>query len=69
MYVKRLQTEGLTKQEIRMKTGFSLQTIAKYLKMKNEDLPVDKGILRERHHNQWMEERQKKIDEVNHLFH
>lgn len=52
-----------------MKTGFSLQTIAKYLKMKNEDLPVDKGILRERHRNQWMEERQKKIDEVNHLFH
>lgn len=68
LYVKKLQTEGLTKQEIRMKTGFSLQTIAKYLKMKNEDLPVDKGILRERHHNQLMEERQKKIDEVNQLF-
>lgn len=37
--------------------------------MKKEELPEEKGILRECYHNQLMEERQKKIEEVRHLFH
>lgn len=64
LYVKDLHTNGMTNQEIRMKTGFSLQTISNYLKMKPEELPEDKAILRERHHKEVMRVRQQQIDEV-----
>lgn len=58
IYVKKLNADGMTNQETRMKTGFNLQTIAKYLKMKNEELPENKEIFWECHHNQVMREKQ-----------
>lgn len=67
IYVKKLHSDGMTRQEIRMKTGFSLQTISKYLKMKDEERPKEKGIVRERHHNAVMKQRLEQIDEVRSL--
>lgn len=64
IYVKRLHTDGMTQQEIRMKTGFCLKTISKYIKMKEEEIPEDKAIFWELHHNELMEEKQRQIDEV-----
>ncbi|MGM0113415.1 ISL3 family transposase [Enterococcus sp. DIV0187] len=64
VYVKRLHTDGMTQQEIRMKTGFGLKTISKYIKMKEKEIPEDKAIFWERHHNELMEEKQQQIDEV-----
>jgi len=52
LYVRELRNKKqLTEQEIRMKTEFTIQTIRKYVKMAESDMPADKMILRERQHH------------------
>jgi len=61
LYIRELKNKKqLTEQEIRMKTGFTIQTIRKYVKMAESDIAADKIILRERQHHSTTQAKQKR---------
>jgi len=68
LLVKKLYSDGKTQVEIQSITHFRLETIKKYLFMKDEDIPVIKETVRGRQHNEAIEKVCKKMDWVRELY-
>lgn len=64
LLVKSLKSQGRTTQEIRNLTGCSLQTIRKYIKMEEKDIPKDSVDKRGREHREAIEKILSKVEKV-----
>ncbi|QNK89849.1 transposase [Sporosarcina sp. resist] len=64
LWVKSLASQGLTKQDIRTQTKCSLQTIQKYSRMREEEIPKDSEDQRGREHNEAIQRIMDKVKEV-----
>ncbi len=64
LLVKSLASEGRTLQDIRSQTKFSLQTIRKYMNMREEDIPEDAADQRGREHQEAIRKVMEKAEEV-----
>ncbi len=64
LMVKKLYAEGKTRSEIKCITNCSAQTIRKYINMKEEDIPTNKKVVRERQHEEAVKKVQEKANWV-----
>lgn len=64
LWVKSLASQGLTKQDIRTQTKCSLQTIQKYSRMREEEIPKDSEDQRGREHTEAIQRIMDKVKEV-----
>lgn len=60
--------EGFTINEISLLLHSSPTTITKYLKLRPDEVPEDKKIVREREHQQAIEKKQRDVDEARKLY-
>ncbi|GEP73335.1 hypothetical protein LRA02_22030 [Lentilactobacillus rapi] len=68
LYVRDLYYhQRMTQTEIRMKTGFSIKLIKKYVTMLDSEIPADKMLAREKIHDDNTKQKQKQIDYVRQL--
>ena len=67
LWVKSLATQGCTIQDIRSQTKCSHQTIRKYIRMREEDIPKDSDDQRGREHNEAIQKTMDKVKEVKDL--
>ena len=67
LWVKSIASQGLTKQDIRTQTKCSLQTIRKYIRMREEEIPKDSEVQRGREHNEAIQRIMAKGNELNYF--
>ncbi len=68
LYVRDLYYhQRMTQTEIRMKTGFSIKLIKKYVTMLDSEIPADKMLAREKIHDDNTKQKQKQINYVRQL--
>ncbi|MGN8844155.1 hypothetical protein ACTNDN_15210 [Niallia sp. HCP3S3_B10] len=64
LLVKSLASQGRTAQEIRFLTKYSLQTIRKYIRMTEEEIPQNSDDRRDRNHKEAIQKIMGRVEEV-----